>query len=52
VKKSGNEQKHLAPRRKAAETDQKIVALFIVNLCASASQREVVYFFHTFTGLG
>ncbi len=45
VKKSGNEQKHLAQRRKGAETKQKIKELCIVNLCASASLREVVYFF-------
>jgi hypothetical protein len=45
VKKSLNEQKHIAQRRKGAEAEKKTKQLFNPNLCASASLREIVYFF-------
>ena len=45
VKKFRNEQKHLAQRRRGAESTKKIKQLFISNLCASASLREIVNFF-------
>ena len=45
VKKSMNEQKHIAPRRKGAEARKKTNQLFISNLRASASLRQIVYFF-------
>jgi hypothetical protein len=45
VKKSENKQNHLAQRRKDAEAEKKIKELFVPNLSASASLREIVYFF-------
>jgi len=45
VKKFRNEQKHLAQRRRGAESTKKIKQLLISNLCASASLREIVNFF-------
>ena len=45
MKKFRNEQKHLAQRRRGAESTKKIKQLFISNLCASASLREIVNFF-------
>jgi hypothetical protein len=45
VKKSPNEQKHLAQRRKGAEAAKKTKQLFNSNLCVSAPLREMVYFF-------
>jgi hypothetical protein len=41
VKKFRIEQKHLAQRRGVAESTKKINQLFISNLCASASLREI-----------
>jgi hypothetical protein len=49
VKKSRNEQKHLARRRKGAEAEQKTKGLFIANLCVSASLREDEYFFTSYS---
>jgi hypothetical protein len=40
-----NEQDHLAQRRKGAEVEKKIKDLFILNLSASASLREIGYSF-------
>ncbi len=51
AKKFRNEQKYLAQRRRGAESTKKIEHLFISNLCASASLREIVDFFLTFAGL-
>ena len=45
MKKSENKQNHLAQRRKDAEAEKKIKELFVPNLSASASLREIVYFF-------
>ena len=45
MKKSLNEQKHLAQRRKGAEAEKKTEQMSTSNLCASASLREIVYFF-------
>ena len=45
MKKSLNEQKHIARRRKGAEAEKKTKQLFNPNLCVSASLREIVYFF-------
>jgi hypothetical protein len=42
VKKFGNEQNQLAQRRKDAEAEKKIKELFVPNLSASASLREIV----------
>ena len=40
-----NDQKHLARRRKDAESENKTKQLFFPNLRASASRREIVHFF-------
>ena len=45
VKKSLNKQKYLARRRKGAKSEKKTKQLFVPNLCASASLREIVNFF-------
>jgi hypothetical protein len=45
VKKYLEEQKHFTQRRKAAKDAKKAKQLFIGNLCALASLREIVYFF-------
>jgi hypothetical protein len=45
VKKSQDEQKPLAQRRKGAEVEAKKRSCLFRNRCASASLREIVYFF-------
>jgi hypothetical protein len=45
VKKFTFKQEHLAQRRGGAEATNKIKQLFTLNLCASASLRELIYFF-------
>jgi hypothetical protein len=47
VKKTLNEQKDLAPRRKGAETDKKMKEWLAVNLSVSASRRGFG-FYHSF----
>lgn len=46
VRESLNGQEHIAPRRKAAEPEKKTRQLFLPNLCASLSLREIVGFSH------